>query len=188
MDDDKEKIVEKYGNWAQFMTESEAKSMLNDYGKVMQIMKDVLEDVFGEGRRYSIDDGQGDDGGGLTISGDLDGIASFTATLRSRSTDTMFSFYYELPKLDCDASEIEDEIQRLEDDDIFSYYDRDPWLEMEVEDDDEDYASIQCYWTFYCAPMFEGVPTMDELIEFTKEFNDLIEYSSFFLSNILFFV
>ena len=59
MDDDKEKIVEKYGSWAQFMTESEAKSMLNDYGKVMQIMKDVLEDVFGEGHNYSIDDGQG---------------------------------------------------------------------------------------------------------------------------------
>ena len=30
--------------------------------------------------------------------------------------------------------------------------------------------------------------SLDELIEFTKEFNDLIEYSSFFLSNILFFV
>jgi hypothetical protein len=43
MDNDKEKMVEKYGNWARFMTESEAKSMLNDYGKVMEIMKGVLE-------------------------------------------------------------------------------------------------------------------------------------------------
>ena len=175
MDDDKEKMVEKYGHWARFITESEAKSMLNDYGKVMQIMKGVLEDVFGEGHDYSIDDGQSDGSGGLTISGDLDGVASYTATLRSGSTDITFSFsYYELPKLDCDASEIADEIQRLEDDDIFSYYDRDPWLEMEVEDDDEDYASIQCYWTFYCEPMFQGVPTMDELMEFDNRVKEII--------------
>ena len=173
MDDDKEKIVEKYGSWAQFMTESEAKSMLSDYGKVMEIMKGVLEDAFGSGHNYSIDDGQ-NDGGGLTISGDLNGVASYTATLTSDETGTRFSFYYELPKLDCDASEIEDEIRSLEDGNIFSYYDREPILEMEVEDDDEDYASIQCYWTFYCAPMFEGVPTMDELIEFNNRVKEII--------------
>ena len=174
MDDDKEKMAEKYGNWARFMTESEAKSMLRDYGKVMEIMKGVLEVAFGEGHNYSIDDGQANDGGGLNISGDLDGVASYMATLRSGDTDIMFSFYYELPKLDCDASEIEDEIWRLEDDDIFSYYDREPILEMEVEDDDEDYASIQCHWTFHCEPMFEGVPTMDELVEFDNRVKEII--------------
>ena len=174
MDDDKEKMAEKYGHWARFMTESEAKSMLNGYGKVMQIMKGVLEVAFGEGHSYSIDDGQANDGSGLNISGDLDGVASYMATHTSDSTNILFTFYYDHPKLDCDASEIEDEIQRLEDDDIFSYYDRDPWLEVEVEDDDEDYASIQCYWTFYCEPMFEGVPTMDELIEFDNRVKEII--------------
>ena len=68
MDDDKEKMAEKYGHWARFMTESEAKSMLQDYGKVMQIMKGVLEVAFGEGHSYSIDDGQANDGCGLTVS------------------------------------------------------------------------------------------------------------------------
>ena len=174
MDDDKEKMVEKYGGWARFMTESEAKSMLRDYGKVMEIMKGVLEEAFGEGHNYSIDDGQNNDGGGLTISGDLNGVASYTATLTSGQTGTLFTFYYELPKLDCDASEIEDEIRRLEDDDIFSYYDREPIFETEVEDDDENYASIQCYWTFYCEPMFEGVPTMDELMEFDNRVKEII--------------
>ena len=168
MDDDKKKIVEKYGYWAQFMTESEAKSMLNDYGKVMEIMKGVLEDAFGSGHNYSIDDGQ-NDGGGLTISGDLNGVASYTATLTSGETNTMFSFYYDLPELDCDASEIEDEIQMLEDDDIFSYYDREPVLEMEEDDE-----RISCFWTFYCEPMFEGVPTMDELIEFDNRVKEII--------------
>ena len=99
MDDDKEKIVEKYGSWAQFMTESEAKSMLRDYGKVMEIMKGVLEVAFGEGHSYSIDDGQANDGGGLTISGDLDGVASYVATLRNDSTDIVFFFsFFVLPK------------------------------------------------------------------------------------------
>ena len=45
MDDDKEKMVEKYGDWARFMTESEAKSMLRDYGKVMEIMKAIPMDL-----------------------------------------------------------------------------------------------------------------------------------------------
>ena len=174
MDDDKEKMAEKYGNWARFMTESEAKSMLRDYGKVMEIMKGVLEVAFGEGHNYSIDDGQANDGGGLNISGDLDGVASYMATLRSGDTDIMFSFYYELPKLDCDASEIEDEIRSLEDDDIFDHDMDLHTLEMEVEDDDEDYASIQCHWTFHCEPMFEGVPTMDELVEFDNRVKEII--------------
>ena len=173
MNDDAEKMRERYGNWAQFMTESEAKSMLRDYGKVMEIMKGVLEQAFGEGHIYSIDDGQANDGSGLNISGDLDGVTSYAATLASDSTNIMFTFYYDLPKLDCDASEIDDEIRRLEDDDIFSYYDREPILETEVEDD-EDYASIQCYWTFYCEPMFEGVPTMDELMEFDNRVKEII--------------
>ena len=174
MDDDKEKMAEKYGNWARFMTESEAKSMLRDYGKVMEIMKGVLEEAFGEGHNYSIDDGQSDYGGGLTISGDLNGVASYTATLTSGETNTRFSFYYELPKLDCDASEIEDEIRSLEDDDIFDHDMDLHTLEMEVEDDDEDYASIQCHWTFHCEPMFEGVPTMDELVEFDNRVKEII--------------
>ena len=174
MDDDKEKMAEKYGNWARFMTESEAKSMLRDYGKVMEIMKGVLEVAFGEGHNYSIDDGQANDGGGLNISGDLDGVASYMATLRSGDTAIMFSFYYELPKLDCDASEIEDEIRSLEDDDIFDHDMDLHTLEMEVEDDDEDYASIQCHWTFHCEPMFEGVPTMDELVEFDNRVKEII--------------
>ena len=172
MDDDKEKMAEKYGNWARFMTESEAKSMLRDYGKVMEIMKGVLEVAFGEGHNYSIDDGQANDGGGLNISGDLDGVASYTATLRSGSTDITFSFsYYELPKLDCDASEIADEIQRLEDDDIFDHDMDLHSLEMNVEDDEEGFS---CYWTFHCEPMFGGVPTMDELIEFDNRVKEII--------------
>ena len=170
MDDDKEKMAEKYGNWARFMTESEAKSMLCDYGKVMEIMKGVLEDAFGEGRSYSIDDGQNDGSGGLTISGDIFGVSGYTATLTSDSTGIRFTFYYDLSELDCDASEIEDEIQRLEDDDdIFSYYDREPVLEMDGDDE-----AISCYWTFYCEPMFDGVPTMDELMEFDNRVKEII--------------
>ena len=170
MDDDKEKMVEKYGDWARFMTESEAKSMLRDYGKVMEIMKGVLEVAFGEGHNYSIDDGQANDGCGLNISGDLDGVASYMATLTSDSTNIMFTFYYDLPKLDCDASEIEDEIQRLEDDDIF---DHDMDLHsLDVEDDGD--GGFFCNWEFHCEPMFEGVPTMDELIEFDNRVKEII--------------
>ncbi len=169
MDDDKEKMAEKYGHWARFMTESEAKSMLNEYGKVMQIMKGVLEDVFGEGRRYSIDDGQGDDGGGLTISGDLDGVASYTATLSSASTDMIITFYYELPKLDCEASEIDDEIQVLEE----NYFGYESELDTEVDSDDE-YTSINCSWSISCEPLFGDAPTMDEIIEFDDQVKEII--------------
>ena len=176
MDDDKQKMRERYGNWAQNMTESDAKSMLNDYGEVMEIMKGVLEEAFGEGHSYSIDDGEArlaNDGGGLTISGDLDGVASFGATLYSTETSIMLTFYYQLSKLDCEVSEIEDAIQVLEDEDIFDYSDIEPSLEIDVNADDDERV-IYCYWTFHCGPMFNGAPRMDNIIEFDNQVNKII--------------
>ena len=67
--------------------------------------------------------------------------------------------------------EIADEIQRLEDDDIFDHDMDLHSLEMDVEDDDEGFS---CNWTFHCEPMFEGVPTMDELIEFDNRVKEII--------------
>ena len=176
MDDDAEKMRERYGNWAQNMKESDAKSMLNDYGEVMKIMKGVLEEAFGEGHSYSIDDGEArlaNDGGGLTISGDLDGVASFGATLYSTETSIMLTFYYQLSKLDCEVSEIEDAIQVLEDEDIFDYSDIEPSLEIDVNADDDERV-IYCYWTFHCGPMFNGAPRMDNIIEFDNQVNKII--------------
>ena len=170
MDDDAEKMRERYGNWAQNMTESDAKTMMRDYGKVMEIMKGVVEEAFGEGHSYTIDDGQANDGGGLTISGDIDGVASYVATLRNDSTDIMFSFsYYDLPKLDCDASQISSEIQELEDD-TFGYSDySEP--ELEVLDWDE---NIDCNWIVHVGPLFDGVPKINEIIDFDNRVNEII--------------
>ena len=170
MDDDAEKMRERYGNWAQFMTESDAKSMLGDYGQVMGIMKGVLEQAFGEGHSYSIDDGKSNDGGGLTISGDLDGVASYTATLRNDSTDIMFSFsYYDLPKLDCDINEISSEIQELEDDTFgYSGYSE---PELEVLDGDE---YFECNWIVHVGSLFDGVPKINEIIDFDNRVNEII--------------
>ena len=170
MDDDAEKMRERYGNWAQNMTESDAKSMSNDYGKVMEIMKGVLELAFGEGHSYSIDDGQSNDGGGLTISGDLDGVASYVATLRNDSTDIMFSFsYYDLPKLDCDINEISSEIQELEDDTFGNSGYSEP--ELEVLDGDE---YFECNWIVHVGSLFDGVPKINEIIDFDNRVNEII--------------
>ena len=56
MDDDKKKIVEKYGYWAQFMTESEAKSMLRDYGNAIPAVKQFVENILGDEYEYSINE------------------------------------------------------------------------------------------------------------------------------------
>ena len=170
MDDDKQRMAEKYGQWARFMTESDAKSMLRDYGQVMEIMKGVLEEAFGEGHIYSIDDGQSNDGGGLTISGDLDGVASYVATLGNHSTDIVFSFsYYDLPKLDCDTSQISSEIQELENDTLgYSGYSE---PELEVLDEDE---WITCNWIVHVGPLFDGVPKINEIIDFDNRVNEII--------------
>ena len=170
MDDDKQKMRERYGNWAQNMTESDAKSMLRDYGQVMGIMKGVLEQAFGEGHIYSIDDGQANEGSGLTISGDLDGVASYTATLKNNGTTIMFSFsYYDLPKLDCDISQISSEIQELEDDTFgYSGYNK---PDLEVLDWDE---NIDCNWIVYLDSLFDGVPTMHAIRSFDNQVNEII--------------
>tara|TARA_Y100000590_G_scaffold93657_1_gene106147 strand:- start:67 stop:603 length:537 start_codon:yes stop_codon:yes gene_type:complete len=173
MENDAEKMREKYGSWAQFMTESEAKSMLRDYGKVMEIMKGFLEEAFGEGHSYSIDDGDAGglsyEGGGLNISGDLDGVASYQATLRNDSTDIMFSFSYDLHKLDCDANQISSEIQELEDD-TFDYPGYSEPV-LEVLDEDE---WLTCNWIVHVGPLFDGVPKINEIIDFDNRVNEII--------------
>ena len=170
MNDDAEKMRERYGNWAQFMTESDAKSMLRDYGQVMGIMKGVLEQAFGEGHIYSIDDGQANDGGGLTISGDLDGVASYVATLKNNGTTIMFSFsYYDLPKLDCDINQISSVIQELEDDTFGNHSYSAPVLE--VLDGDE---YFECNWIVHVGPLFDGVPKINEIIDFDNRVNEII--------------
>ena len=88
-------------------------------------------------------------------------------------TSIMVSFYYELPKLDCEVSEIEDAIQVLGDEDIFDYSDIEPSLEMDVNADDDERV-IYCYWTFHCEPMFNGAPRMDNIIEFDNRVNEII--------------
>ena len=171
MDDDKQKMAEKYGQWARFMTESDAKSMLRDYGQVMGIMKGVLEQAFGEGHIYSIDDGQANDGDGLTISGDLDGVASYVATLRNDSTDIVFFFsFFVLPKkLDCDINQISSEIRELEDDTFgYSGYSE---PELEVLDGDE---YFECNWIVHVGSLFDGVPKINEIIDFDNRVNEII--------------
>ena len=169
MDDDKEKMVEKYGDWARLMTESEAKSMLNDYGKVMQIMKWFLEGVFGEGYRYSIDDGESSGYGRMTLSGDLHGVASYTVTLTDSKTRAMFSFSYELPELDCKPSELDDEISQIDPRVSWSY---DLNYESDVE---EDISMISLYLTMSTEPNFgNGIPAMEELVKFDNEVKEII--------------
>ena len=81
----------------------------------------------------------------------------------------IITFYYELPKLDCEASEIDDEIQVLEE----NYFGYESELDTEVDSDDE-YAAINCSWLIRCEPLFGDAPKMDEIIDFDDQVKEII--------------
>ena len=72
---------------------------LREYGYAPIIFKQFLEDVFGENHLISVDDGQaGTDK--IIFSGDIQGIASYTAQLEHHSAHMQVNFYYNLLALD----------------------------------------------------------------------------------------
>ena len=63
-------------------------------GKVMEVLKEFLEDVFGEGHSYSIYDGETYGNGNMTLIGALGDVAEFTATLSSDETAILISLLF----------------------------------------------------------------------------------------------
>ena len=75
------------------------KEKLSEYGYAPIIFKQFLEDIFGESHLISVDDGQaGTDK--IIFSGDIQGIASYTAQLEHHSAHMQVNFYYNLLALD----------------------------------------------------------------------------------------
>ena len=81
------------------MTGMDDKEKLREYGYAPIIFKQFLEDIFGESHLISVDDGQaGTDK--IIFSGDIQGIASYTAQLEHHSAHMQVNFYYNLLELD----------------------------------------------------------------------------------------
>ena len=75
------------------------KEKLREYRYAPIIFKQFLEDIFGESHLISVDDGQaGTDK--IIFSGDIQGIASYTAQLEHHSAHMQVSFHYNLLALD----------------------------------------------------------------------------------------
>tara|TARA_Y100000590_G_scaffold336199_1_gene382855 strand:- start:126 stop:656 length:531 start_codon:yes stop_codon:yes gene_type:complete len=75
------------------------KEKLREYGYAPIIFKQFLEDVFGESHLISVDDGQAGTNK-IIFSGDIQGIASYTAQLEHHSAHMQVNFYYNLLELD----------------------------------------------------------------------------------------
>ena len=139
-------------------------------GKVMGVLKNFLEDVFGEGHSYSIYDGETYGNGNMTLIGALGDVAEFTATLSSDETAILISLLYKLPELDCEADQISSEVYELEDDAFgYSGYSE---PQLEVLDEDE---FLTCNWIVSVGPLFDGAPKTNEIIEFDKEVKNIIK-------------
>ncbi len=148
------------------------KEKLNEYGYAPEIFKQFIEDIFGESHLISVDDGQaGTDK--IIFSGDIEGIASYTAQLEHHSAHMQVSFYYNLLSADfleeidamgltmdnSKANEIVDKIETyLDDADDYE-------LDYEVLEDcgDEDgfgQCSIECNILLDFEPLFSDAKNL----------------------------
>ena len=104
------------------MTGMDDKEKLTEYGYAPEIFKQLLEDIFGEGYQISVDDGEAGKGK-IFFSGDLNGIASYTAQLHSHNAELRLRFVYNLweREFDCKDSELVSEIDEWVNDYLDDY-------------------------------------------------------------------
>ena len=98
------------------------KEKLSEYRAAPEIFKQLLEDIFGEGYQISVDDGYSGKGK-IFFSGDLNGIASYTAQLHSHNAELRLYFVYNLweREFDCKDSELMSEIDEWVNDYLDDY-------------------------------------------------------------------
>jgi len=174
---------EKYGGWAQNLSDAEAKKIVHDYGDIAYLFKSIIENVFGEKYSYSVEDAQFDDES-FTWCIFPEGnrfLDEIQITFRNpTSMIAKSSFDIKPSSLDCDFDDLLMEIYKESRN--WDYNELDvPWeLNLDTSDcygDDDCYAS--CWVTIHAyhsdsGTVFQDLPTVDELDEYFENVNKII--------------
>ena len=116
--------------------------LLSDYKHGMVIFKQLLEHIFGEDGRYTVDDGEyNENSTKILFNGDVDGIASYNAQLEYNRSILVLFFYYDLynENLKVKSEEIREEIEKER---LDSFLDNEPTVEILGDDDTIEYNVI----------------------------------------------
>ena len=175
---------EKYGGWAQNLSDAEAKKIVHNYGDVAYLFKRIIENVFGEDYSYIVERTEWS-GNSFTLFIHPEGnrfLDEMHITFRNpTSMIAKSSFDVKQSSLDCDFDELLTEI--YEESRNWDYGDLDvPWeLDLSTSDcygEDECYAS--CWVTIHAyhndsGAVFQDLPTVDELDEYFENVNKIID-------------
>tara|TARA_Y100001936_G_C15613906_1_gene428082 strand:- start:70 stop:549 length:480 start_codon:yes stop_codon:yes gene_type:complete len=155
------------------MTGMDDKEKLTEYGYAPEIFKQFIEDIFGEGYQISVYDGEAGKGK-ILFSGDLNGIASYTAQLNEDSAALRLEFVYNLfeREFDCKDSELVSEIDEWVDDYLDDYPDNSDYDTFQSND-----TMIECVITLEFEPLFSNaqVKLMPNVEKMHTEIKKIIE-------------
>ncbi len=175
MDDEsaRDARVEKYGWWAQNLSDAEAESIIHDYGDIAALFKALIENAFGKNYSYRVVD--------TDFSGDSffmrlypEGnsyLNEMGVTFSNPTTIIAEASFEDLPPLDCDFDDLSEEI----DDEV---QDSEEWELVTEHGEWDGHTYVSCNVTisvYNDGSVFEGLPTVDDIDEYLGRIKKTID-------------
>ena len=162
---------EKYGGWAQNLSDAEAKEIVHDYGDIAALFKTLIENAFGKNYSYSVVDTDfSDDSFFMRIYPEGSNYLNEMGVTFANPTRILAEATFEdVESLDCDfddlLEEINDEVQVDEE-----------W-ELDLDNSEEgEYVSCMLAISVYNdGNVFEGLPTVDDIDEYLGRIKKTID-------------
>ena len=162
---------EKYGWWAQNLSDAEAEEIVNDYGDVAALFKTLIENTFGKNYSYRVVDTDfADDGFFMRIYPEGSNyLNEMGVTFANPTTINAEATFEDVESLDCDfddlLEEINDEVGNSEE-----------WeLDLDNSEEGECVSCMVIISVYNDGSVFEGLPTVDDIDEYLGRIKEIID-------------
>ena len=189
--DDRRKRGKKYGGWAWNVSDAEAEETFQNYSVGIQLLKQIVEGVFGKNHTYYVENDSyaSEEGIHLEIYVDMEGkhfcrmeiTVELDANPRMMVRARFGEYLKSIKSFDCDFDELLEEIDS--ESNAWDYGgDFTPWElecdaegELEWDDDDEWSGAVLNYSLLIQGSGYWSLPSVDTLYEYFERIKEIID-------------
>ncbi len=188
--DNRRKRGKKYGGWARNVSDAEAEETFQNYSVGIQLLKQIVEGVFGKNHTYYVENDSyaSEEGIHLEVYPELgkhfcrmEIAVELDANPRMMVTASFSDYLKSIKSFDCDFDELLEEIDS--ESNAWDYGgDFTPWElecdaegELEWDDDDEWSGAVLNYSLLIQGSGYWSLPTIDEINEYLERIKEIID-------------
>ena len=188
--DNRRKRGKKYGGWARDVSDAEAEETFQNYSVGIQLLKQIVEGVFGKNHTYYVENDSyaSEEGIHLEVYPELgkhfcrmEITVELDANPRMMVTARFGDYLKSIKSFDCDFDELLEEIDS--ESNAWDYGgDFTPWElecdaegELEWDDDDEWSGAVLNYSLLIQGSGYWSLPTIDEINEYLERIKEIID-------------